>query len=1214
MKINHKRIEDLLSQRILVLDGGMGTMVQRYMLQEQDYRGNRFKDSAIDLKGNNDLLILSKPNVIQEIHEEYLSAGSDIIETNTLNSNAISLAEYALKDLVYELNLEGAKLARKAADKFSTPDKPRFVAGSIGPTSKSLSMSPDVNNPASRNITFDELYNAYVDQIKGLVDGGVDMLLIETIFDTLNAKVALVAIQDYNEQNGCDIPVMVSGTISDSSGRMLSGQTLEAFYTSISHVNLLSVGLNCGLGAKQMADHIAELASYSKFHVCAYANAGYPDQFGCYNDTPENMAVYVEQMLKDKLLNIVGGCCGTTPDHIKLMADLAKKYEPRQLPKLDIISTYSGINPLKVFPHSNFINVGERTNVAGSKKFARLIREQKYEEALSIARQQVQDGAQIIDVCMDDAMLDAAKEITTFLNLMASEPDIAVLPLMIDSSKWEVIEAGLKCAQGKSIVNSISLKEGEEAFLEKAKHIHKYGAATVVMLFDEQGQADTYERKIEIAERSYRLLVDKIGFAPEDIIIDPNILAISTGIEEHNSYAVAFIETCRWIKENLPYVKISGGVSNLSFSYRGNNTVREAMHSVFLYHAIQAGMDMGIVNPGQLTVYSDIEPKLLELTEDVVLNRRADASDKLIAYASQMVDEKSGKEEKKEEDWRKQPAIDRLKYAMVKGVADYVEQDIAELLPSYPSPINIIEEPLMESMNHVGTLFGEGKMFLPQVVKSARVMKRAVAYLEPLIQKEKEQNKTAQSPGKILLATVKGDVHDIGKNIVGVVLGCNGYDVVDLGVMVPTQKIVDTAITLKADIVGLSGLITPSLDEMANVAAEMEKKGLRIPLVIGGAATSPLHTAVAIQPTYNGGVVHVKDASQIAGVAKNLLSKNDSSEYLKNVDSNYEQLRIKYKQQQEELNLISLEEARKNKPTIDWAKEAIAKPASTGIKVYKEYPLEELIPLINWSAFFYAWGLKGQYPNIFEHAEIGKEAKTLYDDAQLMLKELADKKLLTANGVVGIFPAASKEEDILIYADGPHTSTLATIYTLRNQQKKEVGENNCCLADFIAPADSKKADYIGAFAATAGIGVDKLVKKYTKDKDEYKALLVKLLANRLAEAFSELLHQKVKTELWQLPNGVEGIRPAIGYPVCPVHNEKKAVFDLLDAEKNTDIELTENYVMKPIASVCGLYFASPHAHYFSVGPLKKDQIELYAKRRNMSIEDAEALLAQNKLE
>jgi 5-methyltetrahydrofolate--homocysteine methyltransferase len=1209
---NRKKIEEILSRRILVLDGGMGTMAQQYKLQESDYRGERFRASSIDLKGNNDLLILSRPSVIQEIHEAYLSVGADIIETDTLNANAVSLAEYGLQNLVYELNFEGAKLARKTADKFSTADKRRFVAGSIGPTSKSLSMSPDVSNPASRSITFDKLYAAYVDQIKGLVDGGVDMLLIETIFDTLNAKVALAAIQDYNQQNGYDIPIMVSGTLSDSSGRTLSGQTLEAFYTSVSHVNLLSVGLNCGLGAKQMAEHIAELSSYSKFHVCAYANAGYPDQFGSYNDTPESMAAYVEQMLKGGMLNIVGGCCGTTPDHIKLIAALAEKYAPRQIPQLDKISTYSGIDVVKVLPHSNFINIGERTNVAGSKKFARLIREQKYEEALSIARQQVQDGAQLIDVCMDDAMLDAVKEITTFLNLMASEPDIAVLPVMIDSSKWEVIKAGLKCAQGKSIVNSISLKEGEEAFLSKAKYIHKLGAATVVMLFDEQGQADTYERKIEIAERSYRLLTNKIGFPPEDIIIDPNVLAISTGMEEHNDYAVAFIKTCRWIKENLPYAKISGGVSNLSFSYRGNNTVREAMHSVFLYHAIQAGMDMGIVNPGQLTVYSDIEPKLLKLTEDVVLNCSTDASDLLIAYAAQLANNSTGKEEKKEEGWRKQPAIERIRYAMVKGVADYVEQDIKELLPSYSSPIAIIEGPLMNGMNEVGVLFGEGKMFLPQVVKSARVMKRAVAYLEPLIQKEKEQNKTKQSPGKILLATVKGDVHDIGKNIVSVVLGCNGYEIVDLGVMVPTHKIIEVAITLKPDIVGLSGLITPSLDEMAHVAEEMNKNKLQIPLILGGAATSPLHTAVAIQPKYGKGVVHVKDASQVAGIAKKLLAENGSL-YLQELDNTYEQLRISYKKQQEELSLISLVEARKNKPAIDWANEPIKKPAFLGVKVYKSYPIEELIPFINWSAFFYAWGLKGRYPDIFQHPQMGAEAKTLYDDAQLMLKELAAKKLLTANAVVGIFPAASKDEDILIYTDELHASVQATLYTLRNQQKKEEG-NNCNLADFIAPAESKKADYIGAFAATAGIGVNELVEEYSTAKDEYKALLVKLLANRLVEAFSELLHLKVNTELWQLPEEVEGIRPAIGYPVCPVHNEKRTVFDLLNTEKNTGIELTDGYVMNPIASVCGLYFASPHAHYFSVGPLKEDQIELYAKRRNIALEEAENLLSQNRLE
>lgn len=1212
MKNNRNIIEDILSQRILVLDGGMGTMVQRYKLTEQDYRGERFKNSAIDLKGNNDLLILSRPNVIQEIHEAYLDVGADIVETDTLNANAISLAEYGLADLAYELNLEGAKLARKAADKYSTAEKPRFVAGSIGPTAKSLSISPDVNNPALRSITFDELYNAYVDQIRGLVDGGVDMLLIETIFDTLNAKAALVAIQDYNEQNGCDIPIMISGTLSDSSGRTLAGQTLEAFYTSVSHVNLLSVGLNCGLGAKQMGGHIAELAKYSKFHVCAYANAGYPDQFGKYNDTPEGMATYVEQMLKAKMLNIVGGCCGTTPDHIALIAKLAEKYEPRPIPKTATISTYSGLEVVKVLPHSNFINVGERTNVAGSKKFARLIGEQKYGEALSVARHQVQDGAQIIDVCMDDGMLDAAKEMTTFLNLMASEPDIATLPVMIDSSKWEVIEAGLKCTQGKSIVNSISLKEGEEAFLAKAKYIHKFGAATVVMLFDEKGQADTYERKIEIAKRSYRLLVDKIGFPPEDIIIDPNILAISTGMEEHNDYGVAFIKTCKWIKENLPYAKISGGVSNLSFSYRGNNTVREAMHSVFLYHAIQNGMDMGIVNPGQLTVYNDIEPKLLELVEDVVLNRSTDASDKLIAYASHMVNTKTGKEEKKEEDWRKQSPVERLRYAMVKGVDDYVEQDVEALLPSYPSPLNIIEGPLMDGMNEVGAFFGQGKMFLPQVVKSARVMKRAVAYLEPLIQKEKERNNAAQSRGKILLATVKGDVHDIGKNIVSVVLGCNGYDIIDLGVMVPTQKIIDTAIAENIDIIGLSGLITPSLDEMANVAAELNKNNLQIPLMFGGAATSPLHTAVAIQPKYSGGVVHVKDASQVVSVVKNLLSKDTCETYLNELNSNYSKLRSEYEAEQQAKSLLSLDEARKNKPTISWDAETVAKPKFVGVKTFKDFPIEDLVPHINWTAFFYTWGLKVRYPNILEHPTMGKEAKKLHNDALAMLDEFAKNKSLTANGAVGILPASSEDEDILIH-NADHSSTIATLHMLRNQEQKTDGTNNCCLADFIAPADTNKTDYIGLFAATAGIGVEQLAEQYKNSNDEYRALLVKTLADRLAEAFSEVLHKTVRKDLWGFAKGIEGIRPAIGYPVCPDHSEKKTAFAILNAEENTGIELTDSYAMNPAASVCGLYFANPKAHYFTVGLVGKDQVKQYAERKGISVEKAEQLLAHNRI-
>lgn len=1190
-------------------------MVQRYKLQEEDYRGERFKNVANDLKGNNDLLILSKPEVIEEIHAAYLAAGADIIETATLNATAISLADYGMSDLAYELNYEGARLARRVADSYSTPDKPRFVAGSIGPTSKPLSVSPDINDPAFRSISFDELYDAYVDQIRGLVDGGADMLLIETVFDTLNAKAALVAIQDYIDQTGNDIPVMVSGTLSDISGRTLSGQTLEAFYTSVSHINLLSVGLNCGLGAKQMAAHISELHVYSRFPICAYPNAGYPDQFGQYTEQPSDTAAFVEQMLQQGQLNIVGGCCGTTPDHIRAIAEVAAKYPPRQLPNIEPVTTFSGLSAMKITAQSNFVNVGERTNVAGSKKFARLIKEYKYEEALSVARQQVQDGAQLIDVCMDEAMIDAPAAMTSFLRMMASEPDIATLPIMIDSSKWEAIVAGLKSTQGKSVVNSISLKEGEEAFIKKAKYIRKFGAGVVVMLFDEQGQADTYERKIVIANRSYQLLMDKVNFPPQDIIFDPNILAISTGMDEHNNYAVAFIEACRWIKANLPHVKISGGVSNLSFAYRGHDVVREAMHSVFLYHAIRAGMDMGIVNPGQLAVYSDIAPDLLALVEDVVLNRRPDAADRLIAYANQTREQQSGsKDEKKEEDWRKQTPADRIGYAMVKGIADYIEGDVDDLLPSYPSPLNIIEGPLMDGMNTVGGLFGEGKMFLPQVVKSARVMKRAVAHLEPLLEKEKQAGRQARSAAKILLATVKGDVHDIGKNIVGVVLGCNGYEIIDLGVMVSPQKIVETAIAEKVALVGLSGLITPSLDEMATVATEMQKAGLTVPLLIGGAATSALHTAVAIQPTYKSGVVHVKDASQVAQVVKSLLAADTRESFLASVDQTYDQFRQKYAREQEERLLLPLDEARKNRIAIDWQNEAIATPAFTGIKVYKDFPLSELIPLISWSAFFYAWGMKGRFPDILTHPQMGQEATNLYNDAKLLLAELAEKRLITANGVVGIFPAASRFEDIMVYADDEHTRPLATLYTLRNQERKAGGEYNSSLADFIAPVDSGRKDYIGVFAGTAGIGVDELVIKYKGQNDDYKAILVKTLANRLAEAFSEKLHELVRTQLWQLPEGVEGIRPAAGYPVYPVHSEKKTIFSLLDVEKSTGIQLTENYAMSPLASVSGLYLASPHAAYFLVGALGHDQIEDYARRRGITVEEAERLLAQNRLQ
>ncbi len=1202
-------LEQTLAERILILDGGMGTMIQPYKLGEEDYRGERFRNHPTDLKGNNDLLVLSRPDIIRTLHEAYLKAGADIIETNTLNANAVSLAEYGLADIAYELNVEAAKLVRKLVDRYSTPGKPRFVAGSIGPTSKSLSVSPDINNPAYRNITFDELYNAYTEQVRGLVDGGVDILLIETSFDTLNVKAALVAIQDFIEKGGRKVPVMVSGTLSDISGRTLSGQTLEAFYTSLEHIDLLSIGLNCGLGAKQMAMHIAELSSYSRFRICAYPNAGYPDQMGHYTESPEITAAYVGQMLKAGQLNIVGGCCGTTPDHIARIAEVAAKYPPRKIPALEPITTCCGLNVVKITPQSNFVNVGERTNVAGSKKFARLIKEQKYEEALSVAREQVQDGAQLIDVCMDEALIDAPVAMATFLQMMASEPDVAALPVMIDSSKWEVIQAGLKCTQGKSIVNSISLKEGEEAFLAKAQYIRKFGAAVVVMLFDEQGQADTYERKVEVAGRSYHLLVDKANFPPQDIIIDPNILAISTGMEEHNEYAVAFICACEWIKQNLPYAKISGGVSNLSFSYRGNETVRRAMHSVFLYHAIKAGMDMGIVNPGQLSVYSDIEPTLLKLVEDVVLNRSSDAADKLIAYAAENKETKTEGDEKREESWRKQAPADRIRYAMVKGIADYVEQDVTELLSSYSSPIGIIEGPLMDGMNEVGTLFGEGKMFLPQVVKSARVMKRAVSVLEPLIQQEREANKQSKTVAKILLATVKGDVHDIGKNIVSVVLSCNGYQIIDLGVMVSAQKIIDTAIAEKVDLIGLSGLITPSLDEMAHVAEELEKNGLRIPLVVGGAATGALHTAIAIQPKYSGGVVHVRDASQVASIAKSLLNENLREDYLRKLNEEYAQLKKNYEKQQEERMLLSLEEARKNKLTIDWATEPIAKPKNIGIQQLLSFPIEELTPYINWTAFFHTWRLNGRYPDILQHTQMGSEAQSLFNDAHALLKTFAKEKSLTVNGAIAILPASSHNEDIIAYTDEKRDKELAVLHMLRNQERKPENGENRCLADYIAPATSGRQDYIGLFATTAGIGVDEVVERFNAQNDEYRSLLTKTLADRLAEAFAELLNEKVRLELWQFPEGVKGIRPAIGFPVCPEHSEKQTLFSLLNAEQSLGIQLTESYAMSPAASVCGLYFASPHAHYFSVGNIASDQIADYAHRKGISMSEAEKLLA-----
>lgn len=1222
--MNHvERIKAELAKRVLVLDGAMGTMIQRHKLKEEDYRGIRFRDFDCDLKGNNDLLSLTNPRLIENIHKEYLEAGADLIETNTFNANKISLADYHMEGLAYEINLESAKIAKKAVAEFmeQNPEKQKFVVGSMGPTNRTTSMSPDVNDPGFRAVTFDHMREAYYEQAEGLLDGGADVLMVETIFDTLNAKAALFAIEELFENKGIILPVMVSGTITDASGRTLSGQTLEAFFNSLSHVDLLSVGLNCALGADQLRQYIEELSKISKFHVSAHPNAGLPNQFGEYDESAEQMGNIIEGYLKDGFVNIVGGCCGTNPTHIKRIAEIAEKYPPRKLPQIEPLTRLSGLEALTVSKESNFVNVGERTNVAGSKKFLRLIKEEKFDEALSIARNQVENGAQVIDVCMDEAMLDSEASMTKFLNLVASEPDISKLPIMIDSSKWSVIEAGLKCVQGKSVVNSISLKEGEEAFMRYAKLIRRYGAATVVMLFDEQGQADTYERKIEIAEKSYKILTEKVGFAPQDIIFDPNVLAVATGIEEHNNYAVNFIKATKWIKENLPHAKISGGVSNLSFSFRGNNTVREAMHSVFLFHAINEGMDMGIVNPGMLEVYDDIPKDLLELIEDVVLNKRKDATERLIVFAEKIV--AKDKVEEKKDEWREKSVQERLSYALVKGITDFIDVDAEEARKYYNQSLEIIEQPLMDGMNIVGDLFGSGKMFLPQVVKSARVMKKAVAYLLPYIEEEKRLSGNTSAAGKILMATVKGDVHDIGKNIVGVVLACNNYEIIDLGVMVPAEKIIDTAIKEQVDVIGLSGLITPSLEEMVHVAEEMQRRNVNIPLLIGGATTSRIHTAVKIAPVLDVPVIHVKDASKSVGVVRNLLSATLKQDYLKDIIEEYRVLREKNLAKQSGETHINLEQARINKVKIDWESSLISKPKAIGNTTFTEYSLKEIAEYIDWTFFFHAWEINGKYPKIFDDPVKGEEAKKLYHDAQNMLAQIIDNKMLKANAVFGIYPANSIGDDIEVYQDEKRDKVVQVLHHLRNQQIKDDDESNACLSDFIAPKETGINDYVGAFAVTCGIGIEEHVQRFEENNDDYSAIMLKILADRLAEAFAELLHKKVRQDYWAyapkenlevnelIREKYRGIRPAAGYPACPDHTEKEIIFSLLEAEKNTQIELTESFMMNPGASVSGLYFAHPEAKYFNVQRIGKDQVEDYARRKNLKVVEVEKWLATN---
>jgi 5-methyltetrahydrofolate--homocysteine methyltransferase len=1380
-------LKKLLEERILVLDGAMGTMIQSHKLSESDFRGESFKNHPSDLKGNNDLLSLTQPGIIKGIHKAYLQAGSDIIETNTFNATAISQSDYGLHDIAYDINYAAAKIALEAVKEFSLSDnsKPRFIAGALGPTNKTCSISPNVNDPGFRAVTFDRMMQAYYDAARGLVDGGVDILIIETIFDTLNAKAAIYAVQKYCEEINKDIPVMISGTIVDKSGRTLSGQTTEAFYISISHTkNLFSVGLNCSLGAREMRPYIEELSRIVPYFVSLYPNAGLPNEMGEYEETAEVTSSILKEYAEAGFFNIVGGCCGTTPDHIKAIAEISRKYKPRKIPETEPFLRLSGMEPLVIRPETNFVNIGERTNITGSKKFEKLITAENYEDALAVARDQVEGGAQIIDVNMDAAMIDSEEAMKKFLNLISSEPDIAKLPIMIDSSRWPVIISGLKCLQGKSIVNSISLKEGEEVFKDHAKKVRQFGAAVIVMAFDEKGQANNLPRKVEIFKRAYKILTEEVGFPPRDIILDPNVLTVATGIEEHNNYAVDFIETTRWIKKNLPLVKVSGGISNLSFSFRGNETVRRAMHSAFLYHAIKAGLDMGIVNAGQLEVYEEITRDLLELVEDVILNRRPDATERLLNFAESIKHKE--KEPGKIDEWRKLTVQERLKHALIKGIVDFIDGDVEEARQLYNRPLEVIEGPLMDGMNVVGDLFGSGKMFLPQVVKSARVMKKAVAYLEPYLKahpptpsrregeepkKEKynkfgyqtadpilypllkefaEKNKnnptTAEfilweqlksktlenykfrrqhiigqyiadficlpkkliieldgsihqlpenqqsdqirtewlnsigfkvlrfkneeilddidsvlktilkelnsvssketnknlkkgstlsfgegqgealwgEAGRILLATVKGDVHDIGKNIVGVVLGCNNYKVIDLGVMASAEKILKTAIEEKVNVIGLSGLITPSLDEMVHVAKEMERTGVKLPLLIGGATTSKIHTAVKIAPNYSGTTIHVLDASKSVPVVSNLLNEDNELKrnFERTVSVEYKKLREDHLRKKEDKNFITLEEARNNRLRIDWENYTPAVPKKLGVTVLIKYPLSKLRSFIDWTPFFLTWEMKGKYPAIFENKKYGVEAKKLFDDANKLLDTILRKNLLQADGIFGIFPANTNGEDIEIYTDETRTGIRNVLHTLRSQTKKSDSLHNLALADFIAPKESGKEDFIGAFAVTAGIGVESLVRKFESKHDDYNSIMVKALADRLAEAFAEHLHELVRKEYWgysaeeKLENEdlikekYIGIRPAPGYPAQPDHTEKLIIFDLLDVKKylGGSIKLTENLAMHPAASVSGLYFSHPEAKYFNVGKIGKDQVLDYHKRKGMSLEETERWL------
>jgi 5-methyltetrahydrofolate--homocysteine methyltransferase len=1218
------RVDELrrqLAQRIMVLDGAMGTMIQSYRLEEADYRGERFAQWPSDLKGNNDLLVLSKPEVISAIHYAYLEAGADILETNTFNSTAIAMADYHMESLVGEINLAAARLARQSADEWTarTPEKPRYVAGVLGPTNRTASISPDVNDPAFRNVSFDQLVSAYRESVHALVEGGVDLIMVETIFDTLNAKAAIFAIETEFEAMGVELPVMISGTITDASGRTLSGQTTEAFYNSLRHVKPLSFGLNCALGPEELRQYVAELSRIAECYVSAHPNAGLPNPFGEYDLGPAEMAGQIKEWAASGFVNIVGGCCGTTPQHIAAIARAVEGLAPRLLPDRPVACRLAGLEPLNIDKDTLFVNVGERTNVTGSARFKRLIKEEKYNEALAVALQQVESGAQVIDINMDEGMLDSEAAMVRFLSLIAGEPDISRVPIMIDSSKWDVIEQGLKCIQGKGIVNSISMKEGEEIFIHHARLVRRYGAAVVVMAFDEDGQADTRARKLSICRRAYRILTETVGFPPEDIIFDPNIFAIATGIEEHNNYAMDFIGACADIKAELPYALISGGVSNVSFSFRGNEPVREAIHAVFLYHAIRNGMDMGIVNAGQLAIYDDLSTELREAVEDVVLNRRADGTERLLELAEKYRGGQANEDSKQQQaEWRGWPVTKRLEYALIKGITEFIEPDTEEARQQAAQPIEVIEGPLMAGMNVVGDLFGAGKMFLPQVVKSARVMKQAVAYLEPFIQAGKQQRKAA---GKILLATVKGDVHDIGKNIVGVVLQCNNYEIIDLGVMVPMDKILKTAREAGVDIIGLSGLITPSLDEMVSVAKEMERQGFTLPLLIGGATTSKAHTAVKIEPHYSGPTIYVQNASRSVGVVSALLSDAQRDEFVQRTRREYETVRVQHGRKKPRTPPVTLQAARENQAALDW--DAYTPPVAHRLGVQAiSASIETLRNYIDWTPFFMTWSLAGKYPRILQDEVVGEEAQRLFADANAMLDRLFADKALNPRGVVGLFPANRVGDDIEIYRDDARREIIATSHHLRQQTEKN-DFANYCLADFVAPKSSGKADYLGAFAVTAGLEEDLLAAEYDLRHDDYNKIMLKSLCDRLAEAFAEYLHERVRKVYWgyaaheNLSNeelireNYQGIRPAPGYPACPDHTEKAAIWQLLDVDNTVGMKLTESYAMWPGASVSGWYFSHPASQYYAVAQIQRDQVEDYAARKQMPVADVERWLAPN---